>query len=413
MRNWKRIRYGVQSVLSILAVASCAAPRPAPSATSPGTTASASLPSETPSIQMSATPAGGLTSRCVERGEQLPQGARGFLVLHDNVDLSLLDVGAGHILELGSAAFGAARSADGSRVAFVDPVEDRVIAVDYKGESELLFAAGDKLDVLAWPDPDILLMERGLWEPGAQDGLNSTVAINLSTGEETELLSNYPDIFDIPVRFAWQELSNTRVAYDPSLRYAVYPAFGENAPIVLWDLEAGREVGRVPNTGDWQVGGAPRWSPDGSAFVVSALSVEQPESTSEASGTEVFLASRDGKVRRLTSLNGQMVAQERVFAWSPDGSMLAFWLFLPGKSPEVQLSLLELSSGRVTALCLGTASAAGNLRPVWSPDGQFIAATVLDPQTGRYRVIVVDSLNGTSTPVADDRYALEWIVGAD
>ncbi len=103
---------------------------------------------------------------------------------------------------------------------------------------------------------------------------------------------------------------------------------------------------------------APAWSPGGDELVLSALN--------DAGEDELLLVGRDGQVKRV--LSG--LAGPAAFAWSPDGTRLAYTAPLAGDSSGLHTRLAILipaQEGSESEAAQGVITAF-----FWSPDGQKI-----------------------------------------
>jgi hypothetical protein len=230
---------------------------------------------------------------------------------------------------------------------------------------------------------------------------------NIDSGEKIEI---HPDRF--PDFEPWVESigvlwgsygHNSRISISPNQHYAVYATYDvDNLThyLVLWDLENDQEVARIEAN---QESSFPWWSPDGNYFLTdmkwrSAVG----ESASEIpSGTELVRINTLGEVERLTYLTTNWYAVEKDYVWSPDGTKIAFSLYLFENQEDVskwwkqeyvpQLAVLDLETSDITHYCLPVYG-----RPIWSEDGKFIALggkpsdepTALD--TDRVYVISLD-----------------------
>lgn len=206
------------------------------------------------------------------------------------------------------------------------------------------------------------------------------------------------------------------IVYDPSITRVIYPKRGEI--ISLTDVETGQELASIQLP---QWGRLPRWSDDGKHLVLIAST----DLKAAPGHDELYIVSRDGpEFKRLTYLTNQF---EKVhiseYAWSPDGTRIAFWLnttaddsMLEGTQSE--LAILDIESGEITRLCIEGISAPmrheiqmTHTQPVWSPDGQQIAFAQLDfSSVNTYNVMVVDLKTQTAFKVATNQEPIGWML---
>jgi len=99
----------------------------------------------------------------------------------------------------------------------------------------------------------------------------------------------------------------------------------------------------------------PAWSPDG-------------QQVAFANGLQIFLVNTDGSGRKaLTTDSFGWVSHP---SWSPDGTKIAFAAYANGVYSSSRIYVLDVSSGKTTAL---TDPAIQARDPAWSPDGGEIA----------------------------------------
>ena len=146
------------------------------------------------------------------------------------------------------------------------------------------------------------------------------------------------------------------------------------AGVYVLDADSGELRHLVVGTPGVPIGG-PQWSPDGSrlAVVVADLALE-------------VIDLNDGTVVNVAEpLEGQTSIDE--FAWSPDGSALAFVrsaLPAPGGSRKLYTVAPDGSNLREF-----TGIPDLPIRPVWSPDGRWLAVPAAPAQGGFARIYIV------------------------
>jgi Tol biopolymer transport system component len=244
--------------------------------------------------------------------------------------------------------------------------------------------------------------------------------LNPFTGERRILRPDFPDIYaEYPV-IDWERWSET--VYDPTLTRVVY--LSSRDAYVLWDLESNRALATLSS----QFLHPPRWSPDGTQFVVAANPDQQYDI-----GFELFSISRDGQqITPLTNLRAYSPADMWSYSWSPDGSRLAFWLSTDPQSVALgwndyttqRLAVLDLTAQTVTDYCipldeytgdplLGTIPffASGVTSPIWSPNGQQLIVESRYAQDAS-RVILVDVVQGFAVQIAENMMPAGWMKSA-
>lgn len=237
------------------------------------------------------------------------------------------------------------------------------------------------------------------------------LAINPFTGERKILAPDFPDIHTFDM-FDWENWSRTM--YDPTLTRVVYLTEYDNFSYVLWDLENDREITRLPaRIPMWNYIPIPRWSPDGSRFVVEAWIPEEKR-------LELFQVSRDGESERLTNLYPYGQATLAQYSWSPDGRHLAALLDTGlGLNPELELVVLDTETKEITNYCLKITyfhqapkiedSWSDNPPlPIWSPDGTQL---LVRNRTGMFnwQVILVDLTRGSAAVIAENMEPMGWL----
>jgi dipeptidyl aminopeptidase/acylaminoacyl peptidase len=137
----------------------------------------------------------------------------------------------------------------------------------------------------------------------------------------------------------------------------------------------------------------PQISPDG-AWV--AYTVSTPDTVKDEDGTDIWMASWDGKQQvRLT----RSPAGEHAPRWSPDGRTLAFLSSRDDAHEVDQVWLLDRAGGepeRVTELPGGVTDLA------WSPDGRRLALIVSDPDPNAKTP--GDTSSRAPAPIVIDRF---------
>jgi hypothetical protein len=239
------------------------------------------------------------------------------------------------------------------------------------------------------------------------------LVLNPFTGGRQALPPNFPNIYTLPPIPEWDYWGITM--YDPTLTRVAY--LTDQYEIAVWDMQKGKSMGSSPapyKMGSY--GAMPRWSPDGSQFVVEGWVPGQ-------SFSELYLVSRDGQVEKLTNLNAaekpRYYDNARLLntSWSPDGRYIAAWLDTPslGDQHEMELAIVDSETGQVINYCLrvmyGGEDFVGERppMPIWSPDGKQLVVVDWYEKDHR-RVILVDPGQGFAAQIASDMQPAGWML---
>ena len=184
------------------------------------------------------------------------------------------------------------------------------------------------------------------------------------------------------------------VAFDPTLRWAVYPADtgDSNNPVslVLWDRPEQRVLANLEQfiPFPWD---PPKWSPDGSHFAFTTpLTNEKP-----VKGMELFIVSQDGQIIQQTQITDIFEgANIGFFSWSPNGKKIAFRLM---HSDAVDLAIFDLDTGKTTILCNPDRSTyTPQTTPIiWSPDSQKLIVSNITGEINRLLLVDLSRMQST------------------
>lgn len=248
---------------------------------------------------------------------------------------------------------------------------------------------------------------------GGSERILPVVVVNPFTGEQQEFPSKYPNIQPEslgPVSSVQFHFLYTSVVYHPSLKLAIYPEYtDEGFFVVLWDREAQQALARVKDLDEFLH--VPRWSPDGSRFVV-AVTV-QTNDPGRAWIEEYFEVSQEGQVAQITHFADFFThAQIGSASWSPDGWYLAFWLATnPSECGEGQhLAIMELRTRQITNTCIPGSEYYDAPNPVWSLDSQYLATVSFIPNENTFRMILVDIEQGWAAEIGENASPIGWLV---
>ena len=320
---------------------------------------------------------------CIGMSTSLDAAPAGVVVIQDqgSGDISLLNLQTGDRKTFGHDAAGMmAISPDRRQLAYTYFLEGPLEIVDGNGApvASRTLPKG-WVGVVRWIDMDTLLMEKFAQQSDYYQNASSII-YHFKTGEQKEMSSNYPGI-DLTTKFPWGNYSFTRAVYDPSFSRVVYPG------LVLWDLDNNRSIVELHQGLEYTLGSEPQWSQDGSFFIAAVAPQAESYGTPYKNATdnlpyqggyELWRVSRDGAVKRLTTLTAQHYAGEEAFSLSPDEKRIAFWLvpnydFTPVTQAPKSLAILDMESGKITDLCIPGGES--SLAPVWSPDGKYLAVS--------------------------------------
>jgi hypothetical protein len=231
-------------------------------------------------------------------------------------------------------------------------------------------------EIESWISKDTILLKMSSLYPEG-----SYAALNLSTGFAEKLVPSYlPGIYfnasdrevdQSPSWIAEYDPALTRVAYLQDRKQDGFPA------IVLWDLQADKQLWRFSYQQAHHMTFRPRWSPDGNWLAVAGQLMSMNDVLANKNRLleqhyELFLISKNGQASQITNFSGAY--QKAVLSdlsWSPNGQYLSFWLQSePGDSSN-HLIVFDLESWQMTDYCLYSSEL---IRPtIWSPDSHQLA----------------------------------------
>jgi Tol biopolymer transport system component len=215
--------------------------------------------------------------------------------------------------------------------------------------------------------------------------LYTLILLNPFTGQKQAMEMDYPH--SLTDDFEWYSWPTITI-YDPTLSKVVYVGYSEKTgkKLVLWDRLAQRAIVEIPNFGFTII--PPLWSPNGNQFVYIK---SRPSSTPVRRDEEIVLVKGNGEIIPLTRLSDYF-QQTRIssYAWSPDNRSLAFWFWAESKESNetgFQLAVVDTISKEVMNYCIAT-DASVPRAPIWSPDSQYLAVEVVNPDEDIRTVLV-------------------------
>lgn len=149
-------------------------------------------------------------------------------------------------------------------------------------------------------------------------------------------------------------------------------AEGHGDDVYLEDLRAGTSR-RLIESGPHERWTGAKWSPDGSHFALQSMigaDITNLIVVDTASGQQVDL---------VTSIPDRVIV-EREFSWSPDSTAIAFVARNPDDPvADSHVYVASVDGSEVRAIAFGVARGYSTL--LWSPDGRWITALLLDGRT--------------------------------
>lgn len=230
---------------------------------------------------------------------------------------------------------------------------------------------------------------------------------DIAQNEELLLKSDYKDIFDFD-QWVWK--NQTRVAYDSSLRYVVYPNHNISE-YVLFDRDLRKEVNVMEVAGI----NDPIWAPNWEIFGVAAGGYYFKIMNTEGEITAIFNFDK-------TSTN---MIKIRDWSWSPDSKRIAAWLdsykmstiskpFSPIIKSNEKLVILDIAERQLADYGeLGDQSfipTEPNMAPapIWSPDGKHV---MIENRTGddESELLIINVGSKERCVIGKNMYPLGWL----
>jgi hypothetical protein len=361
-----------------------------------------------------------LIRQCLEVDSALPSDAisRDIVVMDNN---SLLNMTTGQITQITGKQKHLDRvaiSLDMKLMAFdnillnkeghISGYELNIATAD--GEQQKVIPFEDKwMDIIDWTNDQRLLLsyDESITSSDGHQISISYLVMDPFTGEQQILRPDFPNYFNITI--PWYRRG---VIYDPALTRAIYARFiDENEEMYtlgLWDVDNQLLVTSLENVFLNSVYFSkqtplPRWSPDGSQFVVVGVVLAYEELVT----FEIYRVSRDGQVEQLTQLSPTARIYPTSLSWSPNGHYIAMFLDDWYGIDNPRVALLDMETLEITDYCIPVRGVVPP--PLWSPDGtQFL---VVDRYEDDHQyVILVDIVQGFAAIITEDMEPVGWMV---
>ena len=370
------------------------------------------LPTNTTQSTQSPTPIGYdpnvLIQQCFATTPALPESVipPGILVAYSFEGLSLINFSTHVNKEIPGNIGSVGTSPDGKWLSYVKRtgIIDHFVFESMNGEKPIQIEkkGWSLLGGLLWLDN-----QRVWFSDFVSDSLiPGVVVLNPFTGQEVAIKTDYPGVK--PYQFGtgpgiFAHFGYSSAAYDPSLRWVIYPEFDPNVGYLqtLWDRTSQKKLASVIDGGGYSH--QPIWQASRRQFLV----VGYPNQIMDYK--EWWAVNPDGQITQLTEF-GKLRTDYEIYndaGLSPDGKMLAFGLstskdkngyFLPGS-----LILLNLATMQAIDTCIPMDSS----DPLaWSLDGRYLAVTIsTKPDEGILNpLFLVDTKEKQSYPLLEGKY---------
>jgi WD40 repeat protein len=232
---------------------------------------------------------------------------------------------------------------------------------------------------------------------------STLLVMNPFTGERKTLKADFPEMYDgYPPPFWGEPWGYSLSVYNQILSHVVYLSEG-GYTYVLWDIQQKKEITRFLH---WNIANheQPRWSPDGSKFVISAYFGDISLWPQPADG--LFLIDVEGNVSKLLNTNKDIFIYDHF--WSPSGRYIALLQGLPDAGiQKKRLLVLDTQTSQVVDTCIEYRSLIQNDIPIWSPDETQIL--LYDNTEDGSDVILVDLVKRIAFQIAEDMESKGWM----
>jgi hypothetical protein len=336
-----------------------------------------------------------LSNKCLDIAFELPQYVKptGSLVFLGDQSY-LMDFSTGYKTILGKGIYDISVSPDGKWIAYqkignqLGNYQLNIQSADDKQVKHLEWEK-DWVGFIKWLNNHQLLISR------QRDPLYSIIVLDPFSGDQRELIPDYPDLPQAPLRYSSFQFDTSNLVPDPFLKYIVYPQrLNGKFYIVLWDTQLSKPLAKLNDLNDF--GHDPIWDKLGEDFVIPVTN-QWDRNARENAIDEWFRINLNGEVQQLTHFGDQFKdAEIGTASLSPDGRFLAFWLVVrPSIQSTQSLAVLDLETETVINYCIS----GSGWSPVWSPDSRYIAIEN-DFAVNDDRIILVDTKDGWAVQIA-------------
>ncbi len=365
-----------------------------------------------PTVVINTTQVHLVEQRCVKLVQDSPSELMGSLLLQtnkqgENPETYLLNLETGAQDLIGNLSDERV-SPDGNKLAYRDLASQSVVIADANREKLKVISDPEiSLYPADWLDNNRLLLNKKERETNGPYAIASLIVLNVATGEQKEWIPEYPNFNDHYNEVYW--VPSSRIVVNPKFNYLIYPAWEDDLPVILWDIDSQSQIARV-HDGDRV--NTPQWSPDGKQFVISAPPQivgdgityrNTDDGLPYVGGNDLFLVSLTGEIRRLTYSTVGDEAWQAYYSWSPNGQYIAFLLQRGGFTGRTsgELSIVDISTGNVTDYCIKGI-------PIWSSDGRYVVVTQTDEKL-QSRVMLVDLQTSYTWQIVENARAIGWV----
>mgnify|MGYP001125627955 FL=1 len=308
-------------------------------------------------------------------------------------------------------------SPDGTRLAFTElgNPDDWIRIVTADGQQQSIPQIENWVYINQWLDDENLIIDQ------RSESIDSSVVLNIHSGQVQKFTPNYPEIYlrDVPYR-GWGGYAYTASVFDPMLTRVVYPAIVPGNPsklnYVIWDLQSSAMISNLELNAASVVEHVPVWSPSGNEFIVAYPTRE--DSRYFIPDDELYSINRDGLVTKLTNLSAYFTVGVNIrrYSWSPDGDKVAFWM-QPNPpagthdDPQMELAILDLITQQVTLYCIPGDFRDGGWDPIWAQNSQQLLVKSLSAE-GTGQLVILDVAQGIAVRIANDKRPYGWMISA-